>query len=992
MDSGGRITLILILLFTLIVLDISPLLANPQGVVLTAGSLTLSLSREGEVTLVSVDGNYLRLLNESLILYEGKLVNTQNLLSNPGFERLSGKVPTSWRFEHWGGEDSVIEISEVSKSGRYSVKISQRGRGKSHALMYGSHLNLRPGTVCKIQAWIKKEGIVGYSPFSAALRVEGHDERGKLWQYVVDLGGNGSADWRKYLKYFFIPRGTKEVLVYANIWDGEGSLWIDDVELRCTEIEWVPRKASLNSGGFYDGHVKVRFEGKGEWISISVKGRTSSPLSFCLPLDLRGWKWWEVDSYELVRPDSYLWSAGDPEILNPISPYGTSIYPLISLTRDELGIALGIDPRSVGIYRLAYSGERGVCLEMLHHGEINVTLSLFSFDGREGMRGALDKFFSIFDEVYGSYPSSGGIVADSWYLPLDTMASLRGLEFKYLLTPNRDHVNFYRKLGYLSMGYTEPWGIWVDFTGMGRPLDPLKKVLRDAEEGGRNRLGGPEAGWYNVPVEDKRYVARAVLNSLILDDSLSYLNSYVYGCEYCWHKWHWWTGERWQQLLPLNPLPSVPPPNRWNLTSEEIRESLKVGYDGISIDSIILYVDRLNFRKEHVKAGPKSFEPGTGKEVQPYQTVIALTLRELRKKDVFLGGNVFPFTPLLVSHPYLDFIYREAWCPHTFYDERSLNQFMVLLRNRPKSYLDYNLMDPNLDADVKARCIEKLLLHGIYPGIAAGDQKALPSAMALLSKYGKVLKSLRSKRWEPINDLKVTASNSVRVEKFSDPISDLYIFYSEEGRLNVRIYVEKGVVDPLVGSISSAGGVISLSSKSRFAAVEIYDNSSYALVKPSLSLNGSRLCIRVEAPESSLLHFRYRGQNLDTGWTTEREFCMTSPEGGWNLSVDVKIGKLDPVTYSFQSPSDGKSNELITGTRGGGSTQVAESKPWQAKGTTQEESTTGESLTVREVSEGNVDWSYGLLILAAIFLLITFSKILVDRAKSRRNHSLNGNP
>ena len=353
----------------------------------------------------------------------------------------------------------------------------------------------------------------------------------------------------------------------------------------------------------------------------------------------------------------------------------------------------------------------------------------------------------------------------------------------------------------------------------------------------------------------------------------------------------------------MNPLPSVKSPNRWNLTLIEAEKAFQWQNDGLALDSVLIFIDRLDFRKDHIAGSDvRGFEPGTGKEVLPYILIQVETVKALRSYlNTILGGNVFQYTPVLVNHPWIDFLYREAWCPQYPYDDDSLNQLMVLMRNKPRSYLDYNLLS-RIPEDKKRLCLEKLILHGIFPGIDThvGDRNEMKELISILSDYKKILDSLSTKRWEPISEIDIPRGEGVSFERFSDPISDLYIIYSDRGSVNFRGDFEGRVVEPLLGSISNNGTSLLIRSAGRLAAFEIYDNSSYSKVNASIREEGSNVCLRVEAPRSHLLKFRYSiGQNT-TNWTDRRRFCFERPINGTTARVDVKIGRLGPISFKFK--------------------------------------------------------------------------------------------
>lgn len=90
-------------------------------------------------------------------------------------------------------------------------------------------LYVKPNTIYSFSAWGKTLGSGGNN--SPAVRIVEEDAAGKSIKQTDLIFDKGTNDW-KYKNITFITRSnTNNIFVYANIYEGYGTFWFDDVGL-----------------------------------------------------------------------------------------------------------------------------------------------------------------------------------------------------------------------------------------------------------------------------------------------------------------------------------------------------------------------------------------------------------------------------------------------------------------------------------------------------------------------------------------------------------------------------------------------------------------------------------------------------------------------------------------------------------------------------------------------------------------------------------------
>ncbi len=153
-----------------------------------------------------------------------------NMVVNPGFE--SGTTtPLNWNLVDQGGNTPILD--SVSHSGSRSIKISIPGTTNMISGYPQSDLiTVEPLTTYTASVWGKTQNTGGSN--TPAARVVELDAN-KNWirqNNILPVFGRGTNDWAQRTVEFQTDANTRYLYVYANIWNGYGNFWMDDVVVK----------------------------------------------------------------------------------------------------------------------------------------------------------------------------------------------------------------------------------------------------------------------------------------------------------------------------------------------------------------------------------------------------------------------------------------------------------------------------------------------------------------------------------------------------------------------------------------------------------------------------------------------------------------------------------------------------------------------------------------------------------------------------------------
>jgi putative membrane-bound dehydrogenase-like protein len=173
---------------------------------------------------------WLRLPLQALGAKEANLAGYEkgpNLLPNPSFELVDGKLPKDWKLRTYSGSGTMehgIETAGKSvKTGKSSLHISSQG---GHDTSAYTSVDLESGIRYSLSAWIKTEKVEG-GGMGALLNVH------ELQQKAMTKGIRGTNDWRQVETVFVNPSSRRVTIncLFGGWGRSKGKAWFDDLSL-----------------------------------------------------------------------------------------------------------------------------------------------------------------------------------------------------------------------------------------------------------------------------------------------------------------------------------------------------------------------------------------------------------------------------------------------------------------------------------------------------------------------------------------------------------------------------------------------------------------------------------------------------------------------------------------------------------------------------------------------------------------------------------------
>jgi len=152
---------------------------------------------------------------------------SENLVANPGFENGTTQ-PLNWSMVTVGG--NIPTWDSVSHTGARSIEISISGTKNSLSGYPQSDLIAAvPLQSYILSVWVKASGSGGSN--SPAVRVVELDGNKASIRQTSIYFNQGTYDWTQKQITFQASVNTKYLYIYANIWRGYGTFWVDDLIL-----------------------------------------------------------------------------------------------------------------------------------------------------------------------------------------------------------------------------------------------------------------------------------------------------------------------------------------------------------------------------------------------------------------------------------------------------------------------------------------------------------------------------------------------------------------------------------------------------------------------------------------------------------------------------------------------------------------------------------------------------------------------------------------
>jgi hypothetical protein len=409
-----------------------------------------------------------------------ELKKASNIINNSGFE--SGtSMPSNWTMVAVNGNTPIWD-NTIYHSGTRSIKMSILGTTDSISGNPRSDLIAADSDrEYTLSVWGRAEGAGGSN--SPAVRVVELDSNQAVIRQTALAFGRGDYEWIKKELTFRTAINTCWIYVYANIWNGYGNFWLDDIELKPiflasrilnsnalvqNEDGSVTQTAQVNDLSFIftytpqDRYIDI----KGKIYNLQT-GDRSLRLAYNLPINVSGWKWGNglrsstvIDSLTCYEN---IYKIGTARLQN--------IYPFSSADNGIIGLSFSVSMDNPRIYRTSCDLNRGYLIQYdfglssktfkIGAGYSDFCFSIYKLDEPAwGFRSAAKKYYELYPDYFvkrvgneGQWLCSSGDV--------DTVPDINdyGIAFDeagYLMPFNTSK-------GIYSFTYTEPWGWWRDF-------------------------------------------------------------------------------------------------------------------------------------------------------------------------------------------------------------------------------------------------------------------------------------------------------------------------------------------------------------------------------------------------------------------------------------------------------------------------------------------------------------------------------------------------
>jgi len=438
-----------------------------------------------------------------------------------------------------------------------------------------------------------------------------------------------------------------------------------------------------------------------------------------------------------------------------------SRYPLAAVADGKQGIALGIDPDRPAFFRIGYHSGTG---ELFLAYDIGLTpekpaahlrFVRFTFDGRQGFRGALARYYEIFPGHFRCRTPRQGL-----WMPFAKISEVQGWkDFGFQFKEGTNETKWDDEHRIITFRYTEPMTWWMRMPkGMPRTLDAaLAEAKRLADRGDAR---AKSLGTSGVHDPAGRPVAR-------------------------FRDTPWCDGAVWS----MNAMPKIPGEttefkNKWNA---DIREKLygpkrSADLDGEYIDSSEGYVtSALDFRRDHFAAAdtPLTFsldehKPAIFRGLMVFEYVRAIAA-DVHKMDKLMMANGTPGRLCWLA-PMLDVMGTETnwnrggWRPMS---DAELLYRRAMCRGKPYCFL-MNTPFEKFSHELVEKYMKRSLAYGMFPGFfshnaSQGHYFTRPELYnrdrPLFKKYVPLCKLVAEAGWEPITRAR-SSDERVYVERF----------------------------------------------------------------------------------------------------------------------------------------------------------------------------------------------------------------------------------
>jgi hypothetical protein len=462
-----------------------------------------------------------------------------------------------------------------------------------------------------------------------------------------------------------------------------------------------------------------------------------------------------------------------------------SRYPFAAVSAADQGFGLGIDMARPAFFRAGYNSRTGELFLAYDIGlapekpKARLRFCKFNFDPEWGFRGALSRYYEIFEDYFRCRTPQQGL-----WMSFARISEVKGWQdFGFKFKEGNNETAWDDEHNIITFRYTEPMTWWM------RMPKEMPRTL-EAALGYARQLADEKS--------DPR--AKAFLTSGYHDEngqfSARLLNR------------PWCDGAVWS----INSMPGLGGEitefkNKWN---EKLKERLygasrRADLDGEYIDSSEGYVtDELNFRRDHFAATqtPLTFSLKSRK-VGIFRGLIAFEYIRAISDDMHSMGKLMMAnsTPIRLCWltPLCDVLGTETdWNPGRTWRPMSDSNLLyrrVLCKGKPYCFL-MNTRFEEFSHELVEKYMKRCLAYGMYPGFfshnaSQGHYFTRPALYErdrdLFKKYVPLCRLVAEAGFEPITHAR-SSDEQIYIERFGSRY--LTVFNDSSERRSVTITME----------------------------------------------------------------------------------------------------------------------------------------------------------------------------------------------------------
>ena len=463
-----------------------------------------------------------------------------------------------------------------------------------------------------------------------------------------------------------------------------------------------------------------------------------------------------------------------------------SRWPIAAVDAGGRGVAIGVDPELPGFYRLALNPRLRVLLVVYDIGLAapekpfgKVGFVVFTFDAKDGMRGALERYQSLFPEHHRDRAKPHGLW--SAFYKLSSVTNVHDLGFRYNESGRElawDDAN-----DILSLRYREPCTWWMQITMADGSSATYDECLAKAKD--ELAKGVPDArAWETSVFKDERgWPVGSMQNK------------------------SWCNGIAWS----MNAAPGIAGFSEFLFKQGSAEDCAKryskpkpAGWDGEYIDSAELArTAHEDFDRRHFAAmrTPLVFSADrktpcvySGLCVQEYMAEIH---RRMLATDRISLANATPYHWSWLV-PQTDVAgYEIYWCAGGRWkpdSEEQLAYWRALAGVKPYCFLMEIPGGGKFTPEMTERYFKLSLAYGFLPGFQPSLFKTgmYERDRALFKRYVPLCKLVSEAGWRPVNRILSTKTAGVRVEQFGDCYATVFNHGKESATAELRMITNAG--------------------------------------------------------------------------------------------------------------------------------------------------------------------------------------------------------